>query len=324
MTHQEIIRENHDSLIGGHKGVTKIYRRIREKFFWNGLKADVTEHIRNCSGCQELKLVRVKNREPMIITDTPIEPFDKISIDTVGPRPITANGNKHILTMQDHLTKYCIAVPILNHKAGTIEDARHVIAIYGAPRAVLSDKAPELIGKVMQQLAKVFKMKQVTTSGYHPQFNGSLERSHITLIEYVRHYIEKFEDWDKIISFAIFSYNISIHEATNFTPFELIFGKPARTPSSIPDDQVETYTSYMSELITRLNDIRSFAKKSLLESKQRSKDYYDRRSRTHEYSPGNWIYILKEARANKLDKAYEAFHVNCPSARRPSPKSCYF
>ena len=130
-------------------------------------------------------------------------------------------------------------------------------------------------------------MKQVTTSGYHPQSNGSLERSHITLIEYVRHYIEKFEDWDKIIPFAIFSYNTSIHESTNCTPFELIFGKPARTPSSIPDDQVETYTSYMSELITRLNDIRSFATKSLLESKRRSKDYYDRRSRTHDYSPGD-------------------------------------
>ena len=35
----------------------------------------------------------------MIITDTPIEPFDEISIDTVGPLPITANENKHILTI---------------------------------------------------------------------------------------------------------------------------------------------------------------------------------------------------------------------------------
>ena len=165
----------------------------------------------------------------MIITDTPIEPFDKISIDTVEPLPITANGNKHILTIQDNITKYCIAVPIPNLKADTIADAlaRHVIAISGAPPAVLSDKAPELIGKVMQQLAKVLKMKQVTTFGYHPQSNGSLEKSHTTLIEYVRHYIEKFEDWDKIIPFAIFSYNTSIHEATNFTPFELIFSKPA-------------------------------------------------------------------------------------------------
>ena len=60
----------------------------------------------------------------------------------------------------------------------------------------------------------------------------------------------------------------------------------------------------MSKLITRLNNIRSFATKSLLGSKQRSKEYYDRRSRTHEYSSGHWVYILKEARANKLDKAY--------------------
>ena len=87
--YQEIISENYDSLIGGHKGVTETYRRIRKKFFSSGLKADITEHIRNCPGCEDIKLVWVKNREPMIITDTPVEPFDKISIKTVVPLPIT-------------------------------------------------------------------------------------------------------------------------------------------------------------------------------------------------------------------------------------------
>ena len=304
--HEEILREHHDSLIGGHRGVTKTYRRIREKFFWPGLKQDVTEYIRNCSGCQELKLVRIKNKEPMVITDTPIEPFDKISIDTVGPRPVTTNGNKHILTIQDNLTKYCIAVPIENLKAETIADAlaRNLIAIYGAPRIILSDRAPELIGKVMQQLAEIFRIKQVSTSGYHPQSNGSLERSHLILTEFIRQYIEKYEDWDKIVPFAVFSYNTSNHESTNFTPYELVFGKLARTPSSFPSNRTETYTSYMSELVTRLNDLRAFATESLIKSKHRSKRLYDRKTRYHDYSCGDWVYVQKEARENKLDKTY--------------------
>ena len=202
----KIIEENHDSIIGGHRGITKTYRRIRERYFWQGMKDDITEYLRNCTKCQELKLVRIKNREPMIITDTPIEPFAKISIDTVGPLSITSDGNKHILTVQDNLTKYCIAIAVPNTQAETIADAlaTYIITTYGSPRIILSDKAPALIGKVMQQLSKIFRIDQVTTSGYRPQSNGALERSHLVLTEYIRQYIEKYEDWNKILPFATF------------------------------------------------------------------------------------------------------------------------
>ena len=140
----KIIEENHDSVIGGYRGITKTYRRIREKYFWQEMKDGITDYLRNCTKCQELKLVRIRNREPMIITDTPIEPSAKISIDTVGPLPVTYDGNKHILTVQDNLAKYCIAIAVPNTQDETIADAlgRHVITTYGSPRMILSDKAP--------------------------------------------------------------------------------------------------------------------------------------------------------------------------------------
>ena len=37
----------------------------------------------------------------------------------------------------------------------------------------------------MQQLSKIFKIDQVTTSGYRPQSNGALESSHLVLTEYI-------------------------------------------------------------------------------------------------------------------------------------------
>jgi len=302
----QIMKENHDSLIGGHRGVTKTYRRIREKYYWPGMKADIIEHIRACKSCQENKLVRIKNKEPMVITDTALDSFDKISIDTVGPLPLTPRGNRHILTILDNLTKYCLAVPIPNTKAETIADAlaRHVITVFGSPRIILSDKAPSLIGKVMQQLGKIFKIDQVTTSGYRPQTNGALERTHLALMEYIRQYIEKFDDWDLMLPFAIFSYNTRIHDSTNFTPHELVFGKPPRIPSSLPTNQVETYPSYLSELITRMNDLKTLAAESSINSKIRSKKYYDKNSRSHHYQRGDKVYVLKEPRASKLDVTY--------------------
>ena len=261
-----IISEAHDSLIGGHKGVTKTYKRIRSKFHWPQMRNDIQDTIRRCQSCQEQKLVRAKTRQPMLITDTPIGAFDKISLDTVGPLPITPSGNRHILTIQDNLTKYCVAVAIPNIRAATIADAfaRHFIAIYGTPRAILTDKGTSFIGTLMTNLSEIFKIKQITTSGYRPQTNGSLERSHIVLTEYLKHYMDNYEDWDLLIPFAMFSYNTSVHEATNFTPYELIFGKPAREPSSFPTgEKLKSFGDYLVELITHMTRIRNIASDNL-------------------------------------------------------------
>lgn len=93
----DIIAEMHSSMVGGHKGIGKTYRRIREKFDWPKMRDQVSEFIQKCSSFQEQKLVRVKTREPMLITDTPAEPFEKISLDTVGPLPPTPDNSRHIL-----------------------------------------------------------------------------------------------------------------------------------------------------------------------------------------------------------------------------------
>ena len=84
----KIILELHESLVGGHKGLTKTYCRIRERFYWPGMRNDIQNYIRTCNSCQNQKLVRTKTREPMLITDTPLEPFSKVSLDTVGPLPM--------------------------------------------------------------------------------------------------------------------------------------------------------------------------------------------------------------------------------------------
>ena len=188
----------------------------------------------------------------MLITDTPAEPFDKVSLDTVGKLPTTPHGNRHILTMQDNFSKYCIAVPIPNLKTTTIAHAvaTNLFSQYGAPRAILTDRGGSFVSKLMRKLEGLFNVKQLTTSGYRPQTNGSLERSHIVLTDYIKHYASDYDDWDRLLPFAMFAYNTSVHEATNFTPYELVFGRIARTPSSFPQgEELETYGSYLRDLI---------------------------------------------------------------------------
>jgi len=130
---QSLILENHASAHGGHKGVTKTYNRIRTRYCWKTMKKDIQDFIRTCRECQLKKLTRVKTKQPMVITDTPGMAFDKVSLDIMGPLPITENNHQYILTMQDLLTKYSVASPLQEATSLTIADTftKEFICIYG-------------------------------------------------------------------------------------------------------------------------------------------------------------------------------------------------
>ena len=96
----EIIKEFHESVVGGHKGISKTYRRVRSSYYWDNMKSDVRRVLGGCKTCMRNKLTRKGTRMPMIISDTPKEPFEKIQIDLVGPLPVTPRGNQYILTIQ--------------------------------------------------------------------------------------------------------------------------------------------------------------------------------------------------------------------------------
>lgn len=65
------------------------------------------------------------------------------------------------------------------------------ICIYGAPKALLTDQPPTFFTSLMKAIASYFKIKQYRTTAYHPQSNGSIERSHHVLTEYLKMYTNR-------------------------------------------------------------------------------------------------------------------------------------
>ena len=119
----DIISENHTSPFAGHKGISKTYNRIRHSYYWPSLKSDVQNFINTCTSCQLQKLSRTKTKQQMVLTNTPGQAFYKVSLDIVGPLPTTLSGNVYILTIQDLLTKYSLAISLVQHTARDTAEA---------------------------------------------------------------------------------------------------------------------------------------------------------------------------------------------------------
>jgi len=108
-----------DSPFAGHFAVTRILDRIRERFYWPGMRESVESHIGECSACPQGKDAPNTNKAPLRSIEVG-EPFFIWAMDFMGPFPETAQGNRHILVVMDHFTKWCEAIPSKDQKASTV------------------------------------------------------------------------------------------------------------------------------------------------------------------------------------------------------------
>ena len=80
------------------------------------MKVYIQKYIQGCLQCQLKELIRIKTKNPMVITDTPSTALKIISMDIVGPLTETKSDDLYILTIPDNFTKYSSAIPFPNHQ----------------------------------------------------------------------------------------------------------------------------------------------------------------------------------------------------------------
>lgn len=300
-----ILNQFHDSKFAGHLGINKTMKKLKTQYKWKGMKQDVKEYIRNCKSCQKNKITNRKIQQPMVITSTSTKPFEKIFMDIVGPLVTTQADNTYILTIQDDLTKWSMGIPIPNHQANTISEAFvvHFVCMHGIPDTILTDQGTEFLSKIFTEVCKLLEIKKLNTSPFHPQTNGSLERSHRTLAEYLRHFVDKdLNNWDQLLPYAFFTYNSTEHTSTGYQPHKLLYGIELKIPGKFkqePEPQYN-YEDYTFDLKNKLQTAYGIARDRLIKCKIRSKDNYDNSENSIEIHVKDQILLKDNTQKNKL------------------------
>ena len=82
------------------------------------MNKDIRKYIANCTLCHR---ERAKVQDyPLQMTESLVRPFNKIVIDLVTECETFSSGNKHILTITDHITGRPEAFPIPDKSADTL------------------------------------------------------------------------------------------------------------------------------------------------------------------------------------------------------------
>ena len=158
----------------GHMGIEKMYGLMMRNYFWPKLFNDVVDHVKKCVTYQVQS--RGSKADPVLETDIPHYPFQKISLDISGPYGPTDRGNCYIISFVDWLTGWPEAFAIPDKRAQTVSDIMlsEIFPRYGAPEQLVTDNSSENVNEVLRETLGELDIQHITTSPYNPQSNAKV------------------------------------------------------------------------------------------------------------------------------------------------------
>ena len=217
--------------LGGHK----TYEAVSSQYHWPSLRKDILHWSDHCPECQKNKITR-HNRQRLHQFPENKGRMNIIHIDLVGPLP-NINNFPYILTMRDRNSGFLVATALRSKVSEGVVRAieQKFIDVFGLPDTFISDQGTEFTSHVFKNFCQNLGIRHSTTNAGHPQANGQVERIHRTLKTCIRS-LNHPANWDKHLPYITFSINNRVIDQNSFTPFQMVFGKPGRSPGVLITD----------------------------------------------------------------------------------------
>ena len=313
-----ILAMAHDTPMAGHLGSKRTQERVWQDFYWPGVSTDIRKYCRSCDICQRTTPKGHNRRVPLGSVPLVGEPFQKVGVDLIGPiAPASERGHRYILVMVDYATRYPEAVALKSIDTCSVAEALlQMWTRVGIPTTVLSDMGTQFVSDLMKEIHQLLGIKGVSTSPYHAQANGLVERFNGTLKQMLKRLCsEKPKDWDRLIPAILFAYREVPQESMQFSPFELLYGRTVRGPMSVlrrlwteedpGTEEQRTEAEYVVDLRNRLEMTCQIAKDHLKKASERYRQYYDKRARERWFEIGDEVLLLLPEKHNKLQMSWQ-------------------
>ncbi|RVW79623.1 Transposon Ty3-I Gag-Pol polyprotein [Vitis vinifera] len=109
---RELLEEAHCSKFAIHPGGTKMYKDLRQNYWWSGMKRDIAQFVAQCLVCQRVKAEHQRPAGSLQPLAIPEWKWEHITMDFVIGLPRTLGGNNAIWVIVDRLTKSAHFLPM--------------------------------------------------------------------------------------------------------------------------------------------------------------------------------------------------------------------
>ncbi|KAA0062470.1 Ty3/gypsy retrotransposon protein [Cucumis melo var. makuwa] len=256
-----ILHTFHDSIIGGHSGQLRTYKRIAAELFWEGMKNDIKQYVDQCHVCRQNKVQALSPARLLQPLPIPNHIWEDISMDFVEGLPCS-KGFDTILVVVDRISKYAHFITLghpFSAKIVAMVFIKEVVRLHGYPCSIVSDRDRVFLSHFWKELFRCFCQ-------------------------------EKQKTWSDKVAWAEYWYNTKYQSSITSTPYAVVYGQlPPPIISyghngTTPNDSVEHQLQSRNEMLAAL-------KRHLQHAQERMKKFVDVHRRDVVFDIGDRVYL---------------------------------
>ena len=190
------------------------------------------------------------------------------------------NVSDFFLSIVDYFSRYSMLIPLKNIEARTIAKAllKSWISTFGVPLSIHSDRGSNFESDLIHELCRWLGTVKTKSTPYHPTSNSLVERTFRTAKELIRCVIiDSGIQWDESLPLIEMHMRASVSKATNFSAYEVVFGRKMNTNLGIDSQNCSYKGGYTDEYIKWLHNSKNTMERRIQE-RENKKDVEGLRS----------------------------------------------
>ncbi|GFY87070.1 hypothetical protein Acr_05g0007090 [Actinidia rufa] len=257
---RRVLEEAHNTKFTMHPGGTKMYKDLKETFWWPGMKKEIAEFVSQCFINVNKSRQNIKGRQDYCNRYQYQNGNGSTSqwIFVVG-LPNSPRGCNAIWVIVDRLTKSAHSLPVKTTYS-------------------------------LSNLQRALGTELSFSTAFHPQTDGQSERTIQTLEDMLRLCVLDFQgNWEMHLPLVEFAYNNSFHASIGMAPYEALYGRKCRSP--ICWTEVGERQMLGPEIVQLTTDKIKVIQQRLQTAQSRQKSYADIRRRELEFEEGDHVFL---------------------------------
>ena len=167
--------------------------------------------------------------------------------------------------------------------------------LHDMPRTIVSDRDAKFLSYFWKTLWCKLGTKLLFSTTCHPQTDGQPEVVNRALSTLLRAIIKKnIKTWEDCLLHVEFAYIRTIHSATKFSPFEIVYGFNPLTPLDLSPLPMSEHVNLDGK--KKVEFVKQIHEKARLNIERRTEQYAKQanKGRRHVvYEPGDWVWVHK-------------------------------
>ena len=280
----------HDTMIGGHQGMTKTLKTLSEKFFTPKMAELVRSYIIGCHVCQLYRDAKRFSRPfHQRKFDISVPSMTHISMD------IKYMVNGYLLLFICEISNFIIVAPMTKIKTELVCDIlfQEFISIFGSPIRIQCDQDPVFMSSLSQYMFQQYGIKIVVCS---PTNHKSLYAEHgIKSLSnlLIKHLTGLGTQWKYYCKPCQLIYNTAVSpNLADLSPFELVFGRRAKLCPELEITPNIPVTGTFSQAKEKIVKTLKYLRAHLLRFREKRFELQNKDRQYQGYTAGQIVYLF--------------------------------